>query len=87
MVDAHYNEQGEIALRAAQDALRSAGIRYTARVVPGSPAEKIVEAAEEGNCARIVMGTRGPGALANVFLGSVAYRVVHLSPVPVTLVK
>jgi len=87
LVDAHYNEQGDAVLRDAQDALRTAGIPYTARVVPGKPAEKIVEAAEEGNCTRIVMGTRGPGALASVFLGSVAYRVVQLSPIPVTLVK
>lgn len=87
LVHAHYDEQGKSVLRDAEDALRAAGIPYTARVVPGNAAEKIVEAAEEGNCTRIVMGTRGPGALASVFLGSVAYRVVQLSPIPVTLVK
>jgi len=87
LVDAHYDEQGKTVLGTAQDALRTAGIRYTSRVVPGNPAERIVEAAEEGKCTRIVMGTRGPGALASVFLGSVAYRVVQLSPIPVTLVK
>jgi nucleotide-binding universal stress UspA family protein len=87
LVDAHYDEQGKSVLRDAEDALRTAGIPYTARVVPGNAAEKIVEAAEEGHCTRIVMGTRGPGALASVFLGSVAYRVVQLSPIPVTLVK
>jgi nucleotide-binding universal stress UspA family protein len=87
LVDAHYEELGKTVLRDAEDALRTARIPYTARVVPGNPAEKIVEAAEEGHCTRIVMGTRGPGALASVFLGSVAYRVVQLSPIPVTLVK
>ena len=87
LVDAHYEELGKTVLRDAQDALRTAGIPYTARVVLGNPAERIVEAAEEGNCTRIVMGTRGLGALASVFLGSVAYRVVQLSPIPVTLVK
>jgi nucleotide-binding universal stress UspA family protein len=35
----------------------------------------------------VVMGTRGMGALGTLLLGSVAYRVVHLVHVPVTLVK
>ena len=32
-------------------------------------------------------GTRGMGTLGTLFLGSVAYRVVHLVHVPVTLVR
>jgi nucleotide-binding universal stress UspA family protein len=35
----------------------------------------------------IVMGTRGQGAVGNLLLGSVATKVIHLSKVPVTLVK
>lgn len=87
MMDAHYREQGEPVLRAAEDALRSAGLKFNVHLAPGHPAEKIVEAAEREDYCRIVMGTRGLGAVANLFLGSVAYRVVHLSPIPVTLVK
>jgi nucleotide-binding universal stress UspA family protein len=34
-----------------------------------------------------VLGTRGMGALGSFFMGSVAQRVVHLSKVPVLLVK
>jgi nucleotide-binding universal stress UspA family protein len=33
------------------------------------------------------MGTRGLGALASVVVGSTALQVVHLSEIPVTLVK
>jgi nucleotide-binding universal stress UspA family protein len=33
------------------------------------------------------MGTRGLGDIENVFLGSTSFKVVHLSDVPVTLVK
>jgi nucleotide-binding universal stress UspA family protein len=33
------------------------------------------------------MGTRGLGAVAGALLGSVASQVVHLSDVPVTLIK
>ena len=38
-------------------------------------------------CDAIVMGTRGMTVLGNLVLGSVASKVVHLSSVPVTLVK
>ncbi len=33
------------------------------------------------------MGTRGMGAVGSLVMGSVAQKVVHRSPVPVTLVK
>jgi nucleotide-binding universal stress UspA family protein len=35
----------------------------------------------------IVMGSHGRGALSGAVLGSVAQKVVHLSSVPVVLVK
>jgi nucleotide-binding universal stress UspA family protein len=33
------------------------------------------------------MGTHGHGRIAGMLLGSVANKVLHLSPVPVTLVR
>ena len=33
------------------------------------------------------MGTRGMGTIANLALGSVATKVIHLANIPVTLVK
>ena len=35
----------------------------------------------------ISRGTRGLGSVSNLVLGSVATKVLHLSPVPVLLVK
>ena len=43
--------------------------------------------AEEIGCRVIVMGTRGMSALANLMLGSVTTKVVHLTKLPVTLIK
>ncbi|WP_187171330.1 universal stress protein, partial [Enterococcus faecium] len=38
-------------------------------------------------CALIVIGARGQGAIASALLGSVSQALVHASPVPVTIVK
>lgn len=53
----------------------------------GEPAAEIVRVADERGVDQIVMGTHGRGAVGSLFLGSVAQRVVHLSKVPVLLVK
>jgi nucleotide-binding universal stress UspA family protein len=53
----------------------------------GFPATEIVRVAEERGVEQIVMGTHGRGAVGSLFLGSVAQRVVHLTNVPVLLVK
>jgi nucleotide-binding universal stress UspA family protein len=50
-------------------------------------AAEILEYAREAKIDLIVMGTHGRGAFAHVFMGSVAERVVRLSPCPVLTVK
>jgi len=47
----------------------------------------IVKRAEELGCDGIIMGTQGRGTLGSLFMGSVAVKVVHLTKLPVTLVK
>lgn len=53
----------------------------------GSAAAAVIAPAAEHDCDVIVMGTRGMGAVGSLVMGSVAQKVVHLAPVPVTLVK
>lgn len=53
----------------------------------GVIANEIVRIANETKVDQIAMGTRGMGAAGSLFLGSVAQRVTHLSPVPVLLAK
>ena len=87
MITSRHHEAGESALRTASDLLHAAGVKFNPHIVPGHPAEKIVELAEKHDCTRIVIGTRGLGLVTDLVLGSVAYKVLHLSPIPVTLVK
>jgi nucleotide-binding universal stress UspA family protein len=55
-------------------------------LVSGSPWEQILAAAKERGVDLIVMGTHGRRGIAHAFLGSVAEKIVRLSPVPVLTV-
>ena len=87
VIDNYHRKQGESALQAARQVLHAAGVKFDTHIVPGHPAETIVDVAKKHDCTRVVMGTRGLGTIDGLVLGSVAYKVLHLSPVPVTLVK
>lgn len=86
-LDAYYREEGEQALAAASDLLAAASIALTRHVHVGAAAPTIVRLAGELGCQLICLGTHGRGALSTVLLGSVAAKVVHLSTVPVMLVR
>lgn len=82
-----HQEEGLKALQGARACLDAAGIPYLFHIGIGQPAEIIVRYAGEKSCGQIVMGTRGLGSLASALLGSVATKVLHLSTLPVLLVK
>lgn len=84
---AHLRQLGEQEAAAARALVDASGLNYQFMVLFGPPGEVIVRTAKEQGCAGIVMGTRGLGDLAQVFLGSTAYKVVQLAEVPVTLVR
>ena len=43
--------------------------------------------AREHGCQRIIMGSRGNGALSGLLVGSVANQVLQLADAPVTLIR
>jgi nucleotide-binding universal stress UspA family protein len=51
-----------------------------------SPLRAVLETIESGQYELVVMGTHGRAALKALVLGSVARRVLELSPIPVVLV-
>lgn len=64
-------------------ALRNASIV----LVRGLPSNRILAVAEKNGAKHIVVGCQGRTGLPRLMVGSVAQRVVQLSPVPVTVVK
>ena len=83
-------------LREGQQRLLAAALEHAQRIglnkisiqaAQGVPEQEIVRVAEQRGVDQILMGTHGRSAMGTLFTGSVAQRVVHLAPMPVTLVK
>jgi nucleotide-binding universal stress UspA family protein len=62
------------------------GAHVTHGVAPGHPVQKILEKLESSDYRWVVIGTHGRTGLKHWTLGSVAERVLRLSPVPVITV-
>ena len=87
LIDQELRREGRALLEEARAAVQSAGLAPVCHVHIGHPGEQIAACAAKHGCDAIVMGTLGMGAVAGLLLGSVATKVVHVTQVPVTLVK
>lgn len=86
-IDDYYREQGMAALQPARAVLDAAALPYQYHISIGTPAETIVQYANEQGVDQIVMGRQGQGGLQALLLGSVVNKVLHLASCPVLLVK
>jgi nucleotide-binding universal stress UspA family protein len=86
-IERYYQEEGAARLAAARRKLDAAGMRHTAQVLIGPVAESIVNFAKRKRCDLICIGTRGMTDIGKAILGSTASKVLHISTIPVLLVK
>jgi nucleotide-binding universal stress UspA family protein len=86
-VPEYHREQGLADLKRARERLEAIKVPYQHHIGVGEAPEMIARYAKETGCDQIVMGTRGMNSMSNLLLGSVATQVLHLSPVPVLLVR
>jgi nucleotide-binding universal stress UspA family protein len=86
-IDDYYREQGVAALQSARAALDAAALPYQYHISVGTPAEAIVQYADEQGVDQVVMGRQGQGGLQSLLLGSVVNKVLHLANCPVLLIK
>jgi nucleotide-binding universal stress UspA family protein len=86
-VEKYYSDEGEAMLAPAKKKLDAAGLAHQARVLVGPVAETLVKHAKDNRCDLIYIGTRGMTAVGAALLGSTATKVLHISDVPVLLVK
>lgn len=82
-----HQDEGMAALASARRKLDAAKVKYNYHIGVGEEAEVICRYAKDKEVDQIFMGTRGLGQVSTLVLGSVATKVIHLSPVPVLLVK
>lgn len=87
VINDYYRELGLAALQQGRAALEAAKLPYQYHISIGTPAEAIVQYAIEQNADQIVMCKQGQGGLQSLLLGSVVSKVLHLSSLPVLLVK
>lgn len=86
-VEQFHLEQGHAALAVARERLAAAGVDHEYHVMVGDPGPVIAHFVRERHIDQVIMGTHGRGSLAGLLMGSVVAKTLHLSPVPVLLVK
>ena len=83
----YHHDEGIKALAGARGLLDAAQLKYTYHILVGEAGETIANIVKDQGIQQVVLGTRGGGVVANMLLGSVATKVLHLVDVPVLLVK
>jgi nucleotide-binding universal stress UspA family protein len=78
---------GDHLLQSARDLCHAAGVDYEFEVGSGDPAHTLLDIAERYGCGAIIAGARGKGGLGGGDLGSVAQELMHVSRLPITIVK
>lgn len=85
--EAELARRGWHAAAAARSLMEEGGFAWRLHVRMGDAAEQIVALAQELGSQGIAIGSHGLTATESLFLGSVAYKVVHLGKVPVLIVR
>lgn len=70
----------------ARELLDSAGLPWRLHVAMGDPADRILEFAARLAAVGVAIGSHGRNTSNRLPFGSVAYKVIHLSPVSVLVV-
>lgn len=71
----------------ARKLLDESGIPWCLHIVMGEAVEGIVTLADHLRCRGIIIGSKGLSATEAMLLGSIAYKVIHLSKVSVLVVR
>lgn len=66
--------------------IEAAGRKASTQIRHGHPSETLIDIAEEVGASHIVVGRTGDSGLREAIFGSVVMKLVHVSPLPVTVV-
>lgn len=85
--NARLGREGEEALAYITGRCAEAGVKASATVIRGYPAEDIVRFAEKEQIDMIVVGSLGKSSIEYMFIGSVSESIVRKAPCPVLVVR
>lgn len=77
---------GKERMAEAMASIEGSGVTAETIEIEELPADALVDVAEQRGATMIVVGTRGESALVGTILGSTAYKLLHLSTLPVLVV-
>ncbi|MEW6725878.1 MAG: universal stress protein [Bacillota bacterium] len=84
---ASLKEMSRRALERTKKVFDDAGLTVRMVSKQGDPGREIVAFARKGDYDHIVIGSRGTGTLKGLVFGSVVNKVLHLSAIPVIIIK
>jgi nucleotide-binding universal stress UspA family protein len=79
-------ERGKALTEEALQLVAGSGVEARAAVIDARPTDGLLALADEHQARLIVVGTHGERPFKGVVLGSVSYKLLHRSPVPVLVV-
>lgn len=80
-------EDGNIVLKKAAKRAGNKNVKFSSKIMKGSPSHVTLSVAKSGKFDHIVMSTTGSGSAEGEMLGSVSNYVIHKSKIPVYLIK
>jgi nucleotide-binding universal stress UspA family protein len=80
-------KKSEELLKPYRKTLQNTGIPFADRILEGSAAKSICEAAKHEKVDMIVMGSRGRNELEGLLLGSCTHKVLSIAPCPVMVIR
>ena len=85
--DKQLQEDGKTLLKKASKRAGNKNVKFTTKLLRGSPSHVTLHTAKSGKYDHIVMSTTGAGSASKDMIGSVSNHVLQKSKIPVYLIK
>jgi len=85
--DKQLKEDGEIVLKKASKRAGNKDVKFSTKLLRGSPSHVTLHTAKSGKFDHIVMSSTGSGSASGDMIGSVSNYVLQKSKIPVYLIK
>jgi len=82
-----FEEAPKSVLEHVKALFEESGIQVETAMLMGDPANRIIQYITDNGFENIIIGSRGMGVLKSAILGSVAYKVLAKTNIPVTIIK